>query len=305
MSATQPTDRELVLAAQAGEVAMLGLLLERHRASLYGACVRILGRGPAAQDAVQDACLVALRRLHELRDPDAFAGWLHAIARNACLMELRRSARERPVDDVDDGSVSSLEEELERSALRSWLWGALDALSEPLQVAVLLRYFGRGRSYEEIAELCGVPVGTVRSRLSAARGALADALLAAAAADADVDARVRLWRERLAAGLAEYNRGDLAGLDSVLAPDLVVTRGDGWSTGKRDLLPGLQRDACEGVRVASGSVVAGADVFVLDADLENPPDDPFHCPPAFTWVAFHDGERVSRLHFHHAPRPAA
>jgi RNA polymerase sigma-70 factor (ECF subfamily) len=41
---------------------------------------------------------------------------------------------------------------------------------------------------------------------------------------------------------------------------------------------------------------------VLDADLENPPDDPLHCPPAFTWVAFHDGETISRLHFHHAPR---
>jgi RNA polymerase sigma factor (sigma-70 family) len=116
MSATQPTDRELVLAAQAGDVATLGLLLERHRASVYGACVRILGRGPAAQDAVQDACVVALRRLHELRDADAFAGWLHAIARNACLMELRRAARVRNVDEVDDGAVPSLEEELERTA---------------------------------------------------------------------------------------------------------------------------------------------------------------------------------------------
>lgn len=41
---------------------------------------------------------------------------------------------------------------------------------------------------------------------------------------------------------------------------------------------------------------------MLDADLANPPDDPLHCPPAFTWVAFHDGETISRLHFHHAPR---
>jgi RNA polymerase sigma-70 factor (ECF subfamily) len=253
---------------------------------------------------VQDACLVALRRVHELRDPDAFAGWLHAIARNACLMELRRSARERNAHEVDDRDVPSLEEALERSALRSWLWGALDELSEPLRVAVMLRHFGRERSYDEIAELCGVPIGTVRSRLSAARGALADALLAAAAEDADVDARLRLWRERLAAGFAEYNRGDLTGLDSVLAPTVLVTRGDGQTGGKHDLLPGLQRDAHVGVRVARGAVVAGAGVFVLDADLENPPDDPFHCPPAFTWVAFHDGERISRLHFSHARRAA-
>jgi RNA polymerase sigma factor (sigma-70 family) len=305
MSATRPTDRELVAAAQAGDLSSLGLLLERHRAALYAACVRLLGRGAAAQDAVQDACVVALRRVPELRDPDAFSGWLHAIARNVCLMELRRSSREVLVDEPAGHGVPSLEEELERHALRAWVWAAIDSLSEPLRLAVVLRYFGRRRSYEEIAQLSGVPVGTVRSRLSAARSTLADAVLAAAATDDDADARARLWHEQLAYGFAEYNRGDCTTIADVLAPELVVRRGDGAIGGKRDLLPGLQRDADAGVRVRGGSVVAAAKLFVLDAELENPPDDPFHCPPAFTWVAFNDGRTISRLHFHHPPRAVA
>jgi hypothetical protein len=53
------------------------------------------------------------------------------------------------------------------------------------------------------------------------------------------------------------------------------------------------------VRVRTRCVVAGSRIVVLDGDIDNPPDDPLHCPPAFTWVARHDGSRISRLRFHH------
>lgn len=66
------TDAELVSTARAGDPASLGLLLARHRAALYVAAVGLLGSVERAQDAVQEASLVAMRRLPELRDPAAF-----------------------------------------------------------------------------------------------------------------------------------------------------------------------------------------------------------------------------------------
>ena len=65
---------ELARAAQNGDATSLGLLLERHRAALYALALRILGRGPEAQDAVQDAFVVALSSIERLREPEAVGG---------------------------------------------------------------------------------------------------------------------------------------------------------------------------------------------------------------------------------------
>ena len=65
-----------------------------------------------------------------------------------------------------DLSESSVEEAIERLALREWVWAALYELPEVLRVTAMLRYFGSYSSYEEISAILGVPVGTVKSRLS-------------------------------------------------------------------------------------------------------------------------------------------
>ena len=87
------TDADLVRAAQAGDTAGLGALLERHRSRLHAIAVSILGHGPQAEDAVQDACVIALRRIGELRDPAAARAWLTTILVNVCRGQLRRPTR--------------------------------------------------------------------------------------------------------------------------------------------------------------------------------------------------------------------
>jgi RNA polymerase sigma-70 factor (ECF subfamily) len=87
------------------------------------------------------------------------------------------------------GAGESPEQIMERHAMRDWLWSAIDELTPALRTTVLLRHFSaRVSSYEQIAAVCGVPVGTVRSRLSQARVKLAaasrhDALETLAAAE--------------------------------------------------------------------------------------------------------------------------
>ena len=78
-------DAQLVRAAQGGDATSLGVLLERHRAPLHALALRILGHGPQAQDAVQDAFLIALRNIDRLREPQAVGAWLRVILRNVCL----------------------------------------------------------------------------------------------------------------------------------------------------------------------------------------------------------------------------
>ena len=167
LSMDYPTDTELVAAARSGDVAGFGVLIERHRARMLAVAVSLLGWNPGTEDVVQDASIIAMRRLDQLRDPAAAGPWLMAITRNAARMRLRTPDRETPVDLLTLERAHpgpSPEEILDGHAFRDWVWSAVNELSEPLQVPLLLRYFTPATSYEQMAAVCDVPVRTVRSR---------------------------------------------------------------------------------------------------------------------------------------------
>ena len=156
---TRLDDGTLARAAQAGDVAGLGILLERHRARLHAVAVAMLGHGADAEDAVQDAFLVAVRRIGELREPAAAGGWLVAIVVNVCRARLRRPTHELPVGEPVEpaGALDTVQRSIDRVALRDWVWTALERLPEPQRVAIMLRHFSSASSYGTIAELCDVP----------------------------------------------------------------------------------------------------------------------------------------------------
>src|ERR687886_1720188 len=100
------SDVELARAAQNGDAASVGVLLERHRAALYALALRILGRGPEAQDAVQETFLIALNSIDRLREPEAVGGWGRGILRNVCL----RGVRERREESLFEEGLPRIEE---------------------------------------------------------------------------------------------------------------------------------------------------------------------------------------------------
>ena len=199
-----PPDAGLVHSALGGDVASLSTLLDRYRASLYARALTYLGRPEDAADAVQETFMLALTRLGQVRDPEAVGGWLHAVIRSVCAMELRRPARRVTVAELGS-DVPAAQDAVEELAVRDWVWAALEDLPEPLRLVTLLRFFGRGHSYAEIAQLCGVPVGTVRSRLHQAKAALGARLLAESGTTPRGDAG---WTQRV---YASYR--SLAGRD--------------------------------------------------------------------------------------------
>ena len=124
---------------------------------------------PGRPNDAEDAMLAALGRIQDLRDPGAIGPWLKMIVRNCCRMHVRANL---PVPATDRLPVSRPGEAadpaalLEDHAARDWVWHAVEQLSEPLRVVTLLRYFTGVMTYEQIGAVCGIPVGTVRSRLS-------------------------------------------------------------------------------------------------------------------------------------------
>jgi RNA polymerase sigma factor (sigma-70 family) len=300
------SDEELAKAAQGGDAVSLGILLERHRAPLQALALRILGHRPQqAQDVVQDVFLVALSTIERLREPKAVGGWLRGILHNVCLMQLREGRGEVPFDQLsgDDlwkgPSEPSAEEYIDHLALREWVWTALSELPEPLRVAVMLRYFGSYSSYKEISAILGVPIGTVSSRLSQVKVKLADALLKTARLEHDEARQLTESRARyFNAAWEEYSRGEGYELFvSAFSDDAVLAFPEGsvWH-GRRPLAKDLEGDLEVGMTMHLTNFLANKDITVMEGALQNPPEDPFHCPPSISMVGFHrDGKQIQRM----------
>jgi RNA polymerase sigma factor (sigma-70 family) len=308
------TDAELARTAQRGDATSLGVLLERHRAPLYALALRFLGYGPDAQDAVQDAFLIALRTIDRLREPEAVGGWLRGILRNVCLRRLRERKQgeilfeEELPQRVHSGTLeSSVEETIDRMAMREWVWSALGRLPEDLQVTAMLRYFGGHSSYEEISATLGVPMGTVKSRLNMAKLRLAEALLQTANLEHEETRRLAEARTNFfEAAYMQYNRAE--GYDllaSAFSEELTFSLSNGrvFARGYEFLVKDMERDLEVGVKTYPKEIISSKDVTVIECDFESPPDDPDHCPSGVSQVAVYRDGRIHRVHWYLPPRP--
>jgi RNA polymerase sigma factor (sigma-70 family) len=285
-----PADEELARLAQGGDAVAFGLLITRHRAGMRAAALRMLGPGPDVDDAVQDASLTALRHIGGVRDPAAIGAWLRAVVRNACRARLReRQGSGLQLEDavVPDRTPGAMlpEEILERHALRDWIWQAMSELSPPLQAALLMRYFSGATSYEQIAALCKVPVGTVRSRLNQARAVMSRTLLSTAD-EAQGDA-ARLIAARHYEGVQMMEAAGRDDFGMVLAdrwsPQLRLHGWSGAVVGRQDVREIMDRDAQAGERQVVRRTLASADVTIWENELLNGGPN---LAPEMTWVLY-------------------
>ncbi|MEK6719723.1 MAG: RNA polymerase sigma factor [Chloroflexota bacterium] len=170
-------DRDLVEQARRGDRAAFTVLVHQVSDSLYAVAFRILRDAGLAEDALQNALILAWRRLPHLRETDRFEAWIHRILVNACYDESRRARqwtaniRLLPVDGPttpDESAVIADRDELERMFRRL----PID------QRAVFVLHHYLGLPLVEIAEMLEIPAGTVRSRLHYATRGLRAALVA-------------------------------------------------------------------------------------------------------------------------------
>lgn len=161
-----------IAAAQRGDRAALDRLLRDNHHRIYAVCRRVTANDADAADACQEALLAIVRGLPRFDARARFSTWSYRVAVNASLDELRRRGRRpAPTDEVlldradTDPGPGQVAERLDVDA-------ALDRLAPDFRAPVVLRDLCQ-LDYAEIAEVLGIPPGTVRSRISRGRAALA------------------------------------------------------------------------------------------------------------------------------------
>lgn len=167
----------LVERAREGDDRAFSQLVDLDGDVCYAVAYRILRDAERAQDAVQQTFLIAWRELPRLRDPDRFSPWLYRLLVNACYEELRRHRRWAgrirvlPVDGPSGPDPSLTVDD------RDLLDRAFQRLT-PEHRAVFVLHHHSGFPLAEVAEMVGVPVGTVKSRLHHATRSLRAAIVA-------------------------------------------------------------------------------------------------------------------------------
>jgi len=167
------SDGELVRKAREGDNGAFGTLVSRYMRAAYAVSRSVTGGHQDAEDAVQEAFIVALERLEECRSPDRFAGWFLTIVRNRSRNLVRREIL-RDTEDVPKGAADTgrtPEQVREQTELQERLQSALQRLPQVQREIVLLHDL-EGWKHREIAERLELPSGTIRSHLHFARKAL-------------------------------------------------------------------------------------------------------------------------------------
>jgi len=186
-------EADLISRSTQGDLDAFNLLVEQYQRPLYNICLRMLNSQEAAEDATQEAFIAAYRAIHRFRGARpggraaGFRAWLFRIGVNACYDELRRRhARPAASLDVPRGESGrtldvpnpgpTLEERAQTAELGFAIQEALSALPSDQRLAVVLCDV-QGLDYAEIAQVMGVSLGTVKSRINRARSRLRTFLL--------------------------------------------------------------------------------------------------------------------------------
>jgi RNA polymerase sigma-70 factor (ECF subfamily) len=167
-----PQDAADIARFLAGDQESFGMLMRRYQQRAYAVALGLTGNHDDAMDAVQKAFLRIWRSLPRFQRDRPFFPWLYRIVRNCALNQRRDERRHRgdvPLEWVrrDDGRPTPLAETL-AADLRERLWAGIEALPVEQREVFLLYHF-QGLKYREIAATLDIPIGTVMSRLHAAR----------------------------------------------------------------------------------------------------------------------------------------
>ena len=168
------TDEDLVARSIGGDVESFNQLILRWERPIYALAYRVIGREEDARDVVQETFLRAFRALPGFKGQAKFSSWLYRIALNLCRDWIRRRRRSPlvevpegvdPVDLAAEGQpVETVEELVARKELSEVVAEAMALLPEEQRTAIILKEY-HGMTFQEIADLQGCPLSTVKTRL--------------------------------------------------------------------------------------------------------------------------------------------
>jgi RNA polymerase sigma-70 factor (ECF subfamily) len=171
---TAAQDAQLLARVVDGDHDAFDQIMRNHEDRVFSVCLRIMGNRDHALDATQETFLTAFRKAEQFKGNSALGTWIYRIAVNTCYDQLRKQRRRRtdPIPDHVDPTDFSAEDEVESAALRPEIQRALAAIPEDFRAAVILSDI-EGLGLPDVAQVLGVPVGTVKSRVFRGRRLLA------------------------------------------------------------------------------------------------------------------------------------
>jgi len=202
VTAAERPDETLLTDYLSGDRAAFATLVERYRRELHGFLARFLGSNAAADDVFQETFLQVHLAADTFDRSRAFKPWLFTIAANKARDWHRRQKRRRALSldaptgqdadgarmvDLMDGGAAAPDASLEGAEVRSQVKDVVDAMPAIYREVLQLNYFQR-MSYQQISEVLGIPLGTVKSRIHAATATFADQWKAAARRSRGADA---------------------------------------------------------------------------------------------------------------------
>ena len=171
---TSSTDEELVARTVAGDADSFNQLILRWERPIYALAYRVIGRDEDARDVCQETFLRAFRALPGFKGQAKFSSWLYRIALNLCRDWIRRQRRTpivsapEGVDIVElasaQGPLESIEDLVARNQLSQTVSDAMLHLPEEQRTAIVLKEY-HGLTFQEIADMQGCPLSTVKTRL--------------------------------------------------------------------------------------------------------------------------------------------
>ncbi len=174
---TAAQDSALLAQVVEGDHEAFTQIMRNHQDRVFSVCLRIMGNREQALDATQDTFLTAFQKAEQFEGKSAFGTWIYRIAVNTCYDQLRKHKRRRtdPLPDHLDPADQAAEEALASAALRPEIQRALGAIPIDFRAAIILSDI-EGMTLPDVAEVLGVPVGTVKSRVFRGRRLLAEEL---------------------------------------------------------------------------------------------------------------------------------
>jgi RNA polymerase sigma-70 factor (ECF subfamily) len=168
------TDEELVALSVGGDAESFNQLVLRWERPIFALAYRVIGREEEARDVVQETFLRAFRGIGKFRGQAKFSSWVYRIALNLCRDWIRRERRApilptpEGVDVIElaaeQGPVESIEDLVARNDISKVVADLMTRLPEEQRTAIILKEY-HGMTFQEIADLQGVPLSTVKTRL--------------------------------------------------------------------------------------------------------------------------------------------
>lgn len=303
--------KKLVEEAKTGDIKSFTCLFESLRPALCAKALMFLGYGNEAKDAMQETFIAAFSKMHQLKNNHKFNTWVHTILKNQCLLIKRDQKRffstEHLLQFENEHllALHSGEYFLVKQNVNDHLLEVIAQLEEKKRVVVLLRFYSEYNSYNEIAQILNIPVGTVRSRLAMAKRELHAPINRLKANDQETDLTQYSdgYDDEISQAWNQLYGGDRTGFLSHFDDDIQIR----FSSGKQG--QGIKRWAQEwdidlntGVRFKPNHIVHSGSLTIVEGPVINPPDKPTLCPPEAGFVFFHNSGTIYKTHLHYASR---